>query len=341
MTSPTTQATAYAKPPRIGLVDTARGAALIAMATYHFSWDLEFMGYLAPGTAETGWLKIYARAIATTFLFIVGVSLVLSSRPEIRWRAFWKRFGMIAGAAVLISAATMYFVPGEWIYFGILHSIAVLSLIGVVFLRLPLPVTLLVTLALLVGWIADTFVMPGVLDSHLFDPKYLAWLGFAATPDRSNDFVPLFPWATPFFLGIVLTRLTFLTSLPQRLAALGTGGTWLAWLGRHSLAFYLIHQPVLITVAYGLTFVVAPPKPDPVATYLRQCNTSCTVEQGEAVCRSFCQCTLDQLQAQQLFTQFQAGQVKADDERIMALASQCSAQIEPEPAPQSEPRPQQ
>ncbi|MBB3657126.1 putative membrane protein [Rhizobium sp. BK650] len=338
MTLLTTQATAYEKAPRIGLVDTARGTALIAMATYHFSWDLEFMGYFPPGTAETGWLKIYARAIATTFLFIVGVSLVLASRPEIRWPSFWKRFGMIAAAAAVISAATLYLVPGEWIYFGILHAIAALSLIGVVFLRLPLPVTLLVTLALLVGWIADTFVMPGVLDSHLLDPKYLAWLGFAATPDRSNDFVPLFPWATPFFLGMSLARLAFRTSLPHRLAAFGTGGTWFAWLGRRSLAFYLIHQPVLIAIAYGLTFVIAPPKPDPVATYLRQCNTSCTVEQGEALCRSFCQCTLDQLQAQQLFTPFQAGEVKADDERIMALASECSAKIEP--APQSEPQPQ-
>jgi uncharacterized membrane protein len=339
MTLPATEAAAYAKPPRIGIVDTARGAALIAMATYHFSWDLEFMGYLQPGTAETGWLKIYARAIATTFLFIVGVSLVLAGRPGIRWPSFWKRFAMIAAAAVVISAATAYLVPGQWIYFGILHSIAVLSLIGVVFLRLPLPVTLLATLALLAGWIADTFVMPGVLDSHLFDPKYLAWLGFAATPDRSNDFVPLFPWATPFFLGMSLARLAFLTNLPQWLASLGTGGTWFARLGRHSLAFYLIHQPVLIAIAYGLTFIVPPPKPDPAATYLRQCNTSCAVEQGEALCRSFCQCTLDQLQAQQLFTPFQAGEVKADDERIMALASQCSAEIEP--APQSQPVPQQ
>lgn len=339
MTLPATEVAADARPPRIGLVDTARGAALIAMATYHFSWDLEFMGYLQPGTAETGWLKIYARAIATVFLFIVGVSLVLSSRPEIRWPSFWKRFGMIAAAAAVISAATLYLVPGEWIYFGILHSIAVQSLIGVVFLRLPLPVTLLVTLALLAAWITDTFAMPGILDSHLFDPKYLAWLGFAATPDRSNDFVPLFPWATSFFLGMSLARLALRSNLPQRLAALGTGGTWLARLGRHSLAFYLIHQPVLIAIAYGLTFIVAPPKPDPAATYLRQCNTSCTVEQGEALCRSFCQCTLDQLQAQQLFTPFQAGEVKADDERIMALASQCSAEMEP--APQSQPEPRQ
>ncbi len=74
---------ASARVPRIGLLDTARGVALIAMATYHFTWDMEFMGYLAPGTAETGWLKIYARAIASTFLFLAGFSLVLASTPSI------------------------------------------------------------------------------------------------------------------------------------------------------------------------------------------------------------------------------------------------------------------
>ncbi|RXT15801.1 hypothetical protein B5P46_33040 [Rhizobium leguminosarum] len=333
MTLPAREADAAAKPPRIGLLDTARGVALIAMATYHFSWDLEYMHYLPPGAAEGGWLKIYARVIATTFLFIVGVSLVLASRPEIRWTSFWKRLGMIAGAAAVISAATRYFMPDEWIYFGILHCIAVLSLIGVVFLRLPLALTLLAALALLAAWIADSFIMPGILDWHLFDPKYLAWLGFAATPDRSNDYVPLFPWAVPFFVGISLARLAFLTTLPQRLAAFGTGGTWLARIGRHSLAFYLIHQPVLIAIAFGLTFIIARPQPDP-AVYLRQCNTACTVEQGEAICHSFCQCTLDQMQAQQLFAPFQWGTVKGDDERITALASQCSAEIEPAPAPQ-------
>ena len=53
MTVLATDSGVVARPPRIGLLDTVRGAALIAMATYHFSWDLEFMGYLTPGTVLT------------------------------------------------------------------------------------------------------------------------------------------------------------------------------------------------------------------------------------------------------------------------------------------------
>ncbi|MGO7690479.1 heparan-alpha-glucosaminide N-acetyltransferase domain-containing protein, partial [Rhizobium ruizarguesonis] len=57
-------------------------------------------------------------------------------------------------------------------------------------------------------------------------------------------YVPLFPWAVPFFAGLSIASIAIRTMLPQRLAALGTGSWWPARLGRHSLAFYLIHQPV-------------------------------------------------------------------------------------------------
>ncbi|ULR45928.1 heparan-alpha-glucosaminide N-acetyltransferase [Rhizobium sp. K102] len=329
MTMPAMQADAAARPPRIGLLDTARGIALIAMASYHFSWDMEFMGYLAPGTAETGWLKVYARAIATTFLFIVGVSLVLSSTPTIRWPSFWKRLGMIAAAAAAISIVTRIAMPDGWIYFGILHCIAALTLIGIVFIRLPLAVTLVVTLALLAAWIIDNFATPGLLRSSFFDPRYLAWIGLAEMPQRSNDYVPLFPWATPFFAGLSIASIAIRTGLPHRLAALGTGSWWPARLGRHSLAFYLIHQPVLIAIAYGLSLLVPPPTPDPAETYLKQCNSTCVMQQGEALCRSFCQCTLGKLQAQNLLIPLQANEIDVQkDERVQTLVTECSAEAE-------------
>lgn len=325
MTALATETHASVRPPRIGLLDTARGVALLAMATYHFTWDMEFMGYLPPGTAETGWLKLYARAIASTFLFIVGVSLVLANTPEIRWRRFWKRFGMIVAAALAISVVTRFVFPGEWIFFGILHCIAVLSLLGLVFLRLPLPVTIAATAAVTAAWVVDTWVAPNLLRSPIFNPRYLAWIGLAEMPQRSNDYVPIFPWAVPFLLGMTTALLALRTGLPARLAKLGTGSSLPARAGRHSLAFYLIHQPVLFAVAYGLSVIIPPAKPDPVETYLRQCNTSCMMQEGEALCRSFCQCTLDALRTQKLFTEFQSGAVKPDDGRIMALASECSA----------------
>ena len=79
------------KPGRIVAIDIVRGIALLAMASYHFTWDLENFGYTDPGLTAFGWWKFYARCIASTFLFLVGVSLFLAHGRQIRWNGFWKR----------------------------------------------------------------------------------------------------------------------------------------------------------------------------------------------------------------------------------------------------------
>ena len=133
---------AISKFPRIEAIDLARGAALIAMAIYHFTWDLEFFGYVDEGmTAHGGW-KLFARCIASSFLFLVGVSLFLAHGKGIRWRGFLIRVAMVAGAALAISLVTYIAVPGAFIFFGILHEIALASLLGLAFLRLPALATL-------------------------------------------------------------------------------------------------------------------------------------------------------------------------------------------------------
>jgi uncharacterized membrane protein len=315
------------KLPRIGILDTARGIALLAMASYHFTWDFEFFGYLDSGTAETGWLKVYARAIATTFLFLAGVSLVLANSPSIRWRPYFKRLGMIAGAAVAISLVTWWFMSDEWIFFGILHCIAAASLIGLIFLRLPSFVTLIVAAVLLAGVVVDNAVAPLAIHSHVFDGWYLRWVGLSLSLPRSNDYVPIFPWLTPFLFGLGLTQLAVSRGWARWFASLGKGQNLIARAGRHSLAFYLIHQPVLFSLVYLLSLVAPAPKPDPAVGYLRQCQTSCVQSAGEALCRSFCQCTLDKLKAQSLFEPLQAGKIQANDnEQIQGIAMECTEQ---------------
>lgn len=306
------------KMPRVGILDTARGVALIAMATYHFTWDMEFMGYLAPGTAETGWLKIYARAIASSFLFLAGVSLVLANYPEIRPRPFLKRLGMIVAAAALITVATFFAMPNGFIFFGILHSIAAASVLGLLFLRLPPAITILAAVAAVIA--------PNYLRSSVFDAPWLWWVGLSEHLARSNDYVPILPWFGPFLFGLGGARIALSRGWLKPLASLGTGNSPLARLGRHSLLFYLLHQPILIAIAYGLSIAVPPAKPDPVETYLNQCQGACVQQQEEALCRRFCQCTLEKLQTQNLFTPLQSGAIQGDkDERILTLAQECSA----------------
>ncbi|WP_245408844.1 heparan-alpha-glucosaminide N-acetyltransferase [Rhizobium wuzhouense] len=310
---------------RLLWLDALRGLALIAMATYHFSWDLEFFGYLAPGTSTEGFLRIYARSIASTFLFLAGFSLVLAHYPTLRLNAFLRRFAVILGAALAISAATFWFTPEGWIFFGILHCIALASLIGLLFLRLPVIVTLLVAGAAL--------LLPGFFRSTAFDTPFLWFAGLSENLPRSNDYVPLFPWIGALLIGIAIARLLVDQGLLPRLSRLPDGPAWLRWAGRHSLTVYLLHQPVLIALVFAASHIIPPPAPDPIESYIGSCEPACR-QQGNtaAICQAFCACTLDKLQSQNLLDPLQSGAILPDqDERILALASECTAKVQTTP----------
>lgn len=303
---------------RIGLLDTLRGVALLAMASYHFTWDLEFFSYLEQGTAETGPLKIYARCIASTFLFLVGIGLVLAHRRGIRWPAFGRRMAQIAGSAFAISLVTYFAIGPGWIFFGILHAIALMSLIGLAFLRLPVMVTALAA--------AGTLALPFYFRSSVFDAPYFWWLGLSESLPRSNDYVPVFPWFAAVLSGIAVAKLCFHFNLFEKLANRPSGPRLLATAGRHSLVFYLAHQPVLFALVYLATLVVSPPPPDRAAAYTRSCQQSCTANGSEAgFCQRFCGCTLDKLQSQSMLEPLQSGAIiAAQDERVLKLARECT-----------------
>jgi uncharacterized membrane protein len=314
--------------PRIPLIDQLRGIALIAMAIYHFTWDLGFFGYIEPDTATTGGWKIFARLIAGSFLFLAGFSLVLGHVPGFRLRSFLIRFGKIALAAAIISVATWFAFPETFIFFGILHAIAAASLVGLLFLRVPVTVTLIAA--------AAAVAAPLYLRAPLFDHPALWWVGLSVNIPRSNDYVPLLPWLAPVLVGIAVARLFVASPLPQRLAGFG-GATKVWWksllekAGRHSLAIYLIHQPVLIALVYGASLVVPAPAADPVTGYTRSCTRACENERGAGFCRSFCGCTLTGLMEQDLFNALTRGTVDvAKDQRIAAISAQCTADAERE-----------
>ena len=94
------------RPPRIALVDVARGVALVAMFIYHFAWDLSFFRLITTDiVAHQGW-KWFAHGIAGSFLALVGVSIVLASRAGLDRAGFFSRLAFVAGGAALVTAGT-------------------------------------------------------------------------------------------------------------------------------------------------------------------------------------------------------------------------------------------
>jgi uncharacterized membrane protein len=310
---------------RILVIDALRGAALIAMASYHFTWDLEFFGYAAPGLTAFGGWKLYARCIASTFLFLVGVSLVLAHGRGIRWNGFLKRFAMVAAAAAAITLVTYLAVPQGFIFFGILHQIALASVLGLLFLRLPALLTLVVA-ALVVA-------APHYLRSPVFDRPALWWVGLSTVDPRSNDYVPLFPWFGAVLAGIGATRLAAAAGLLDRLASLSPG-RWLrplTFAGQHSLAFYLIHQPVLVGGVWLFAQIAPAATRSPQEAFVSSCHASCQQVRDAGFCARYCDCMLGELDDADTLARLGKGDVDAVlQARIADLASTCTAETDDE-----------
>ncbi|PSH69302.1 hypothetical protein CU102_07890 [Phyllobacterium brassicacearum] len=310
---------------RLGKLDVLRGIALIAMATYHTGWDFEFFGYLESGTTGHGGWRIYARIIASTFLALVGFSLVLAHGRHIRWRPFGIRLAQIVAAALAITLATWYFTPESFVFFGILHEIAVASVLGLLFLRLPAWVTAIVAAAVIA---APHFLISSTFDAPIFWP-----LGLSEIIVRSNDYVPIFPW-----FGAVLAGMTIAKIMQQydilRLLAGNIVPAWLdrslRFIGRHSLAFYLVHQPVLISCVFLISQLFPPAVATPREVFGQACVQSCQNDNDRAFCQKFCDCVIGQTEALGIFDEVFAGQRDQNDPQMQEIAGICTQENMPQ-----------
>jgi uncharacterized membrane protein len=274
---------------RVDAIDCARGVALIGMAIYHLSWDLADFRLAAPMLPFTPQMRLLSHTVASAFLVLVGVSLALAHRKGLNVRAFWRRLAIVAGAAALVTAGSFAFAPSEPITFGILHCIAVASLLAGPFVTAPAWASVAIGL----GAIAAPFF----IRSTLFDPPWLLWLGLGEALPNTLDWRPLLPWAGVVFLGLGATRLPGVIerlAAPRRWRALSAPARAICFAGRHSLPVYLIHQPMLIGLLAALAaWGPLAPKSDRSA-FLASCQHAC-VAQGrpDAECETGCRCVAD------------------------------------------------
>ncbi len=143
--------------------------------------------------------------------------------------------------------------------------------------------------------------------------------------------MPLFPWFGAVLTGIAVARMAMSAGLVSRMAAWGPG-TWskpLQLLGRHSLAFYLIHQLVLIGGLW-LASQVFPPEPRaPEVGFRYACEATCKQSRDEVFCSRYCACMLDELGASGDLPKVMASEDnQALRDRVSGFAGMCSARTE-------------
>ena len=229
--------------PRIALVDWLRGAALVGMTVFHFAYDLEFFGFEARGYANQPHWRHFATSVAASFLFLAGLGLYLAHAGGIRWRRWGRRLGTIVLAALAITVATRYATPKTWVFFGILHIIAVGSIAGLAFVRSPWWWPAAAAVAVLA---IDRFVGGALPDALAW-----YWIGLSRITPVASDFRPVFPWLAPILLGIAAAKGCAQADWLRVMARPrleGRIGRLLRFLGRNSLVYDLLHQPVLFAL---------------------------------------------------------------------------------------------
>lgn len=228
---------------RFDRLDALRGVAIVWMAVFHFCYDLNYFGFIRQNFYTDPLWTLQRSCIVTLFLFCAGLSLAVAMAQGQTWPRFWRRWAQIAGCAVLVSIGSSLMFPRSWISFGILHGIAVMLVLA----RLLAPLKGGLWLAGLVA-----IGLPLLVQHPFFDSRWTNWVGLVTRKPVTEDYAPVLPWLGVMLWGlasgrwVLARRRGWLTGeLPGALAPLATLGRW-------SLCFYMVHQPVLIGVLMGV-----------------------------------------------------------------------------------------
>jgi len=226
--------------PRYALLDELRGLAIVLMVIYHALYLLAFVFGSGAGRRLFDLMGPVQPGIAGTFILLCGVCCRFS-------RSNLKRGLRTAGAAAVVTLATLamsLFGVDEIIWFGVLHFLACAMLLFALIEKLPEERVPPIVRAIVFTALFFVFSVWRPFPRTDFFPLYA--LGFPSSTLRSADYFPLIPWLFLFMTGTAIgvygkqgrfPGWTVKSRVPP-----------LAWLGRHSLLIYLLHQPVLFGV---------------------------------------------------------------------------------------------
>ena len=230
---------------RFLVIDALRGACIVWMTVFHLCFDLTYFGYIRQNFYDDPFWTWQRAAIVGLFVFTAGLGQALAVAQKQSWPRFWRRWALVAGGALLVSGGSYLMYPASFIYFGILHGIA----------------AMLVVVRLTAGWGRWLVLLGGLamvapeLARHAhgiwpslewLNDRIFNWLGLVSRKPVTEDYAPLLPWLGVMWWGMVAGQWVLrnrpgwlATSLPKPMVAL-------AVLGRWSLTYYLLHQPILL-----------------------------------------------------------------------------------------------
>lgn len=246
---------------RICFMDEIRGFCILCMVIYHAGYDLLYMfsqTWILPFMQVTSYVQPF---FAGMFIFISGIASRFS-------RSNVMRGAKLFFVAMIISYATLIFMPSSQILFGILNMLSVCMMfygvaekLIVKMNRIALIIVCAVLAVLTYNLQYGQIGIPGIdflnfnLPTSLLDSQYLYPLGIVGPGFYSSDYFPLFPWIFIFIAGTVVGGYALDGKFPKfmyksRIPAL-------SFLGKHTLLIYILHQPIILVVLYVIFWIAS------------------------------------------------------------------------------------
>ena len=240
---------------RLDFLDALRGLAIVWMTAFHLCFNLNHFGYLQQDFYANPLWTWQRTAIVSLFLFTAGLGQAMAVDRRQAWLRFWRRWRQVVGAALLVSAGSYAMYPQSFIYFGVLHGMALMLVVVRLTAGWGRWLWLLGSVAIALKFMADgAHALWPALD--FLNHKALNWLGLVSRKPVTEDYVPLIPWLGVMWWGMAAGNWV-LRQRPHWLAPQAKpvfpALKLLAGLGRWSLSYYLLHQPVLIGLLMGFS----------------------------------------------------------------------------------------
>jgi len=236
---------------RIGIFDVVRGFSVVSMVCFHACYDLVYLRGASLPFLSGFVIDAWRASISWTFLFVSGCMCVLVREGGNLTRAL--RYALVAVGIFVVTSVAAVDVP---ISFGVMYCIAACTLTYVVLDRLGLAprgcvaALVLFTCFLVLLGLPRGYVGIGDVNAHLprelYATPWLSWLGLPGPQFASGDYYPLLPYLLVYLSGAAMCSWWRQAGFPDWAADAKVGP--LATIGRHSMAVYLVHQPVLIAL---------------------------------------------------------------------------------------------
>lgn len=237
---------------RICLLDTLRGIALVAMLVSHLLFDVAYLLEQQWAYEAFLWTQDWFMIFPCIFISVSGICAALGRNTAMRGA----QLSLLGAGITLVTAVLM---PDLLILCDVLSMLGFCMLVYAVLEKYLSRINWLVGLVLCLAMFLFTVEIEqghlgieGIftlkLDSRLYQTDWLYPFGIHSNNFASANYYPIFPGIFLFLGASFAGRKIKNSKMPEFVYKNHVPP--LAFMGRHSLIIYLVHQPLMYAVVW-------------------------------------------------------------------------------------------